>query len=198
MLPDFPDLKKKLADAANRHLSNYQVQASPIIRDIKQNRFFEGGNSSIKRPGETVEETEIKRFSAELMIKDNEMHQMTLGDILKRQEGIVDQLLAEQERHIFKTIHDSTEKTGNVVDGKGQGFSPEMLLEVFDKIEISFKGSGAPEMPTVVIHPSQAEAANRAQAQLFDDPVYRDRFIKMIERKRKEWFAREADRILVG
>lgn len=198
MLPDFIDLKRDFSKAAMSHLDKHRRSASTFLSEIRSRRLFEGGSNSIKRPGESEETTKMMKGSAELSISAEDMHKMSVEELFRRQEALIDQLVEQQTKYVIEVMNETTAKTGNIVDGLGQGLSPELLLKTFEKIEISFSGDGKPSMPTIVIHPSQEAQAKLAQEQLFEDPIYRRQFIELIEKKRKDWFAREADRILVG
>jgi hypothetical protein len=107
-------------------------------------------------------------------------------------------MAGQQIESFFEMMHQTTEKTGNVVDAGGKPFSPELMLEALEKIEIDFNSDGSPRMPTMALGEAQRakllESANDSESMA----IFEMRRDKIIDRKREEWRAREANRILVG
>jgi hypothetical protein len=103
----------------------------------------------------------------------------------------------QQAQLFFTKIEEATEKTGNIVDGKGKPFSPEFFLEALDKILIEFDDQGQPYLPTMFVSP---ELGNRIKDKLPEwesDPNHKKQFDELINKKRAEWNDRESHRKLV-
>jgi hypothetical protein len=84
------------------------------------------------------------------------------------------------------------------MDAKGHKLTASLYLDMIDKIWLDFEPDGSPKLPTMVIHPDLRQRAQDISTELQTNPDYRDRFAKIIERKREEWRAREANRELAG
>jgi hypothetical protein len=102
---------------------------------------------------------------------------------------------SEIARTLFARIQEVTEETGNVVHGKPFDF--DTFLAMLEKIEIDFdEETGEPNMPTMFVSPQAAEQIRQAIPQWGGIEEYSARHRALVERKRKEWHDREADRKL--
>jgi hypothetical protein len=101
-------------------------------------------------------------------------------------------------QHLLETLEAGTRRVGNVIDGEGKPISAEKILDLFDKIAISFDPNGRPQMPTGLAGGAQAEAYRVQLARIDTEPALKARMKQIIDRKREEWRAGEAHRVLVG
>jgi len=198
LLPDFAELKSDISKAVNIFARQRAQQHAGVLKGVKARRQFEGSSNSIVRPGEAEEQTEMVALGSEILIPLDDLHQMSLLQVMERHDAAVKDIVEQQTRHFFAFIHKTTEKTGNVVDGKGRRFSVELLIETIDKMHMDFRADGSPIMPTIVVSPQQMDDIRASEAALQNDLELQKKFDDMISRKREEWRAREADRILVG
>lgn len=73
-------------------------------------------------------------------------------------EDFIEQISSQMENTMFKTIGDSCDKSGNVVDTKQKIMTnPEAFLEVLQKIEFSVNKDGEVLLPTMYLHPSKSQ-----------------------------------------
>jgi hypothetical protein len=114
-----------------------------------------------------------------------------------RMGPILDSLARAQGAHIFKVMEEGIRSVGNEVDGGGQPMRAELILTAFDRVLMDFD-KGQPIWPTIVIPPAAQAKAAAELARIETDPALRQRLITIVEKKRAEYLAREADRILVG
>ncbi|WP_339181102.1 hypothetical protein [Oceanobacillus sp. FSL W7-1293] len=93
---------------------------------------------------------------------------------------------------LINYLSEVTEKTGQVVDAKGKGFSFDFLLEMIEKIEISFEDDGTPIMPTLLVNPKMKETI------LKNIPTndQEKRMEEIISKKRDDFFAKKRTRRL--
>ncbi len=146
------------------------------------------------RGSEEREETVMHRFTSEVEVSSSVILYGPIEAILQPYMAVGQELTAERERTLLDALKHATEKVGNVVDAGGKPFSPDLLLEALERIWIEFDESGKPVMPTIVA----GEAAAAQIASLKDDTFYKDKFEQLMQRKKAEWLAREANRTLVG
>ena len=90
----------------------------------------------------------------------------------------------------FEYLGRVCEATGNVIDGKGQPFSFDLVLDALDKIQIDFDEAGNPEIPTMVLHPELMEKLKKQPPT--DEQIRRRE--EIINRKRGEYNARRRTR----
>lgn len=93
---------------------------------------------------------------------------------------------------LFKFLGEVCEVSGQVVEGKGQSFSYDLFLELIEKIEISFKDDGTPNMPTLFISPSMEKIIKKIQP----TEEQTKRLEEVISQKRDDFFAKKRTRKL--
>ena len=70
----------------------------------------------------------------------------------------IEQINSEMAKNMFKTLSDTCEKTGNIVDVKQKTITnAEAFLEMIQKVEFSVDKNGKVLVPTVYLHPSQSQ-----------------------------------------
>lgn len=73
----------------------------------------------------------------------------------------------------------------------------EDLLAVWERMELDFGSDGKPLWPTIVLQPAAHAEVVEKMKHWHEDPAFRKKWEELIERKRKEFDAREACRRLV-
>jgi len=109
----------------------------------------------------------------------------------QKMDEMAESFIAQQEGLVFSKLNEVTEQTGNVVDGHGKPFSPALLFEALEKIQIDFDDQGRPIMPTVVLHPSLFEKVKEKLPEWEANPEFAKRHNAIIEEKRRQWLDRE-------
>ena len=140
--------------------------------------------------------SELKPFftaKSTMEITADEYENMSQADVLDRLSQVADDLMAQRDRHIIRTIDETVEKTGNVFDIKGD---PDKLIDALSAMEFSFD-NGMPEL-SIILHPSSREKAEKMMDRIQSDPRLRKRMDALMDSKRQEWNDREALRKLVG
>lgn len=97
----------------------------------------------------------------------------------------------------FETIQQAVEAVGNSFDAKGQKLSPDMVLQMWERMQLSFDSNGEWQRPTIVVHPDLGERARAILRAIDEEPELRARRDKIVNRQRDEWRVREASRKLV-
>ena len=198
MLPDCFQVKNELRqklDIAFRQMVNGYLG---IVAEAPRSIIHEGRRTAIVRDSGAVDETQLLQASAGFEIRPDEVPNMTAAILQGRMEKAAQEMAKQMSEHFFKSISDSVEKIGNTVDGKGQGFTPELIFAVLEKIWIDFDPQGNPRMPTLTINPAQGPQVQRAFQSIDSNPELSARFAQLMDQKREEWRAREATRKLVG
>jgi hypothetical protein len=103
----------------------------------------------------------------------------------------------QQERAMFQAVARATAAAGNVVDAHGACLTAALVLDGLESIELGFDDLGNPIWPSICVNPALADDVGAALRAIDDTPALSERFRAMIERKRSQWHAREADRRLV-
>lgn len=198
MLPDFAELKEKLEALAKRRLRQYVRRRDPVIREIRHMYIHEGTGSRYRTMDGTEDRMELKPSVAELRATPDEILDWSLEDVLKRIDGLGEQMLAQIVPAMFGKVKEATNRTGNVVDAGGQPFSFEVFIAGIEKVWIDFDDeTGEPHLPTIVVPPGVAERLRTILPEWEKNEDYKRRFSEVIETKRQAWNDRESRRKLV-
>ena len=190
----FPELEEKLNRLIEQVLNNVISRSSPLIKSIERFHYFEGNKSLIRRPSGEEEETEKRYSSGKTEIPVEEILYGNIENIFKHYEQAAVGVSYEQEKSLLESIERTVQDTGNVVDAKGQPLSPEIILQIMEKVEINFTEDGKSMTSSFAWSPNLREKLQP----LLDDLVKTKEYKELIERKRNEWRDREANRTLVG
>jgi len=196
MLPDFPNIKRKNRELVNKYLQA-QVRQDPLLSEIREKSHFEGNRiSSIDATGESTEST-YRKVSSQYSIRREDVIAKGPMAFIENIKNVAEEIKKQKAKLLFDRLNEVTEKTGNMVDGKGGPFTFELFMELLGKIVIEFDGRGNPILPTLVISPEMGAKLKHKLPEWDANPEYKKRFDEIIERKRKEWDDRESDRKLV-
>jgi hypothetical protein len=196
MLPDFPKIKEKFREAINRYLQDV-VQQEPLLSQFRQERHFEGNKMSSKTEKGELEESSYKEVSVEYSINREDV--ITKGPMafIENIQKVAEDIKEQQAKLMLDKLKEVTDRTGQVVDGKGQPFSHQLFMEMLGRIQIDFDDQGNPYLPTVIVPAEMAAKLKDTLPEWEANPEYKKRFDQLIERKRKEWSDRESHRKLV-
>lgn len=198
MLPDILSLKNeisKLLRAAFKQRVNAYMGA---INEAPRYFIKEGKRPITIRPDGRTDETELKQASAEASVRLDEVPNLSFQDRLTKLDEAAREVARQISEHAFGQINEAVERVGNVIDGGGKPLTPDVLLNVYEKIHLDFDANGNPRELTMVIPPGMEQRAKEALERLHQDPEYSTRFKKIIDKKRMEWRDRETARRLVG
>jgi hypothetical protein len=92
----------------------------------------------------------------------------------------------------LQTISDVTEAVGNAMSAEGRSLSWDLILDMLERIEISFDDEGQPSTFQVVMSPTTAKLLHAIEK----TPVQAERFQEIMERKKEEWDAQQRARRL--
>lgn len=194
MLPTYPKLERF---RARNNLDRIRAQArelSPMLGLIRGHVQFEGRASLIQREDGDVEDVMMESIGAESTIKLLPLSEFTEDVLAGHLKDIAEQLARGMSEMFRNRINEVTEKTGNVVDGKGEPFSETLFLDMMEKMEHRFAPDGSWVPPVVIAAPGMAEKMMAAGESIAGGK----RLATILERKRDEFHSREAARILVG
>jgi hypothetical protein len=195
MLPDFPVQKQYMASQISKAIAQ-RMKKDPLVSMIHAHYMKEGSSVEVQSPGwrDQVELTEVG-FEGQVSLDDliKEGPEAYLKQALRAAEAFIE----AQHKMLIAKVNEVTEKTGMTLDAKGKPFSPEMLLEAMERMELSFSETGQPIMPTLVVHPKLLETIKEKMPEWEKDESFMKRRDELIDRKRREWLDRENRRKLV-
>lgn len=169
---------------------------APMTSQIGRRIFHEGQGGVLVREDGEEDPTDLKTTSAKVNFEGVELGTLPLRDVFERYRKVVGELSQHQEIALIQAIEGAVEKTGNSVDAKGRKLGPDLILDAFEKVQVSFGPDGMPLWPTIVIGEKLGEAMEKAMKELEQEP-HRSRLAEITERKKIEWYDREGRRKLV-
>ena len=197
MLPDFPMLKRKIQEMTEKDMQK-QVYQDSILSRIRREQLFEGNRTSMKTKDGKTEESNYRKISAPYSVEREDIINKGHVVFIENIRGeMIENVRGQQIRQLFDTVGKAAEKSGNVVNGKGQPITFERFLELFEKIQIDFDEEGNPHELSFAMHPSMfAKIENKLQ-EWENNPEYNKKYEEILEKKRKEYHDRESRRKLV-
>jgi hypothetical protein len=174
------------------------IQHGGPVSGIARVRIFEGHEHTITRSDGETEPSLPREAKSQVSIGLDEIATLSLPQLLAKLDTAAREIGASQAKHLFETVSEAVEKTGNKIDARGERISSNLVLEALEKIEIDFRDDGTPMLPTLYIGPDLEEAMKKVSAEANESPAVKKRFDQIIARKKEAWRAREASRKLVG
>lgn len=197
MLPDYPETKRELFKQIEAQ-AHSGVEHDPLLSQIRRFKIHEGRVVRIAREDGSVDELRFDDpILAKATFKIEDVRRLGERSVFAAVEKLGADLHEGMAKRLFQTITKAAESVGNVRDAKGAPITAESILEMLDKMEMSFDENGAWNRPTIITGPGLAEPAKAAYLQLEEDPSLRVRRDAIVNRKREEWRVREARRKLV-
>jgi len=193
MLPDFPRAKK----AVQRYfISQIDRRSKGQLLDSFPNiRVHEGdGTAPFNRESADKDASIIQ---ARLEAKDEDVIRDGCRAFMSKIDATAKELETQKEKIVISAMGKAARATGNVTSAKGQPFSPHLILDALEKIEIEFDDKGKSKDLVLVVSPALAEVISKNTADWDKDSEYAKAFGELMEKKRKEWRDREDSRKLV-
>jgi hypothetical protein len=198
MLPDYPSLKREIADVLNillrKKVENYLIG----LKEVRKTKIFEGKKMVMKRQSGEEEDSSLTTTQVTFEIQVDEIPKMSINDLMAKIDKAAREMAEQMESSFFKTINATLDKKGQIVDQKGEPLSAKSILKVMDKLFIPFDTEGNPEMPTIFVPPNLTEPMKKAITELHEDPDLKSKYDELIQQKREAFRAEEASRKLVG
>lgn len=84
-------------------------------------------------------------------------------------QAVTDAMNRSLSEMVFSTMHDATERTGNVVHGGSDKTFPEIMIEMYSKIKLAVDEEGNISLPTIAASPSQREKWEKEMGAMDDE-----------------------------
>ncbi len=198
MLPDFPEIKQKIAERLNQYFVQAEKQYSGFISEIPQKKIMEGKSSKLVRENGQLVDNKTKELSVKIEIPKHKFENLNPTEILELINDAAKQMSDQKSIMVFDGIKNAVEEVGNNIDLKGKQFKIQDFFKMLETIWVEFDSEGKAYFPTLVINPATADSINKEMKKLEDDHDTQKQFNEIIGKKRLEWNERENNRKLVG
>jgi phenylalanine-4-hydroxylase len=196
MLPDFPETKRLFSRFFRTYMRQKIHEISPY--GAVQTRYLhEGRAMKITRADLSESTSGMEQLSVHLEIKFDEIENLTLQKAIEKYDAIIADLVQKQTHFIRESVSSEIPES-QTLDAKGKRFDAQVVIDMLEKMQIDFYPDGTPHEIFVdgpLLTPERMAAVD---TEFESNPELKRKFDEMIEKKREEWRAREANRKLVG
>ena len=197
MLPDYPNVKKKVHSLLLTHVKEQIFRRSPILKQIRRTVQHEGSKGTYKDVDGRENQIEYKKIAAARSLTRDAMRQGNFQSIMSKCDEIADTFAAEQSKTLYAAIGEAAESVGNVVDTKGKR-TKEAFLEMCRKIRLDFNPhTGEPQYPTIILSPETMAKIKPDLESWGQDSEFLDEMSAIKQQKWLDWRDRESCRRLV-
>ncbi len=197
MLPDYPNVKKKVHSLLLSRVKEQIFRCAPILKQIPRTVQHEGSKGTYKDVYGRENQIEYKEIAAALPLTRDEMRQGNFQPIMSKCDEIAATFAEEQSKTLFAAIGEAAKSVGNVFDTKGK-LTKEVFLEMRRKMQWDFNPhTGEPQYPTMVLSPKALEKIKQDLESWEQDPKFVAAMSAIEQQKRLEWRDRESCRRLV-
>jgi hypothetical protein len=196
MLPDFPRTKGEILAMLLRRFRLKAQQGTPLEHMGTYVTLHEGKGFSYPQEGFGTIEDKLEEFKVPVSLNYGEVPNLTFQGIVAKVDGWAEDLARMLSKQMYAKLDEANDKAGTGVDAGGKEISQELLLEMFEKVELDFDADGKPTH-VFVAHPTMAEHMHRKWQEWERDPEFMKKYNALMTRKHEEWRARESNRKLV-
>lgn len=196
MLPDFPETKRMFAQFFQTYMRTRAREISPFGM-VQTRHLYEGRSMKITRADKSETETGTVRLSTQMEIGYAEVENLTLETVIKKYDEIVLDMVRKQADFVRERLTEDLPES-QTVQGAGKKFGPQLLFEVMERMQIEFYADGRPHEIYVDGPQFAPDKLDAIFKEIDGDPELSKKFEELINKKKEDWRAREADRKLVG
>lgn len=195
MLPDFGSLKRRFKEKNYKSMLQ-AARGGGLMGSIEASVILHEGHETVvhARDG-AVFPTPLEESNSTVDIEIARLEKEGLAYVDELQDKLIRDMNRQMSEKIIERIRSVCEQTGNKYDAGNRPLGLEVLIEMLEKYPLDFDEKGEPIMPTLFVGEKVMDSVKRMSRE--DDETHKERFDKLIERKRQEWRAREATRRLV-
>ncbi|HEV2693401.1 MAG TPA: hypothetical protein VG347_10945 [Verrucomicrobiae bacterium] len=197
MLPSFPESHKEMTEIRNTQMFDALYSVSPILTQIPVRAQKEGKKNSFQDEQGAIKETDYKLVSIPIQIKMEEARGLTMEQFIEVAREPGTGMGKEMLRRLFEMLDNVTKETGNVVNAGGNPISYDLLLTLLEKVQVDFSSDGNPIWPSLTLGSEALTHFKQQFPEWLKDPAFQQRLTTIVERKREEFYEREACRRLV-
>lgn len=196
MLPDFPELKRRLAGRLRLRMKDVHASHTAPMSEAGVVHIPEGNRVITVDEDGFESEIEMKDHRVTIKITDEEVESLSVEEILQRFDNAARELAMQAGKTFIESLDKSVRSVGNVVEYK-EKITGDDLLKMYETVLIDFDEQGRPHLPTLVCGNKMYSEVTELLPELVHDADYKQRFERIMTRKREEWRDRESSRKLV-
>lgn len=195
MLSDFPETKRLLQAAFRETVEiRKEIYSLPALKGHAK-YVYEGKSLLTNYSEDLSHEAELQLAKISFDFTYTELLNNP-SIVFEKLDGIAYDLAMQQTKHLFESVDEVSNKTGNILQRKGK-ITAEDILDMFDRIQMDFHADGSPNNYQIYAGPQLSENIKEAFLEIEGNPVLKKRSEDIIKRQRQDWLDRENNRKLV-
>lgn len=197
MLADFLHAKQLLGNTVNEFIKNSINAYLGPFAGIDQRVLVEGNSFGHSQSGAPEKDVELKLINADTQIDVDQIKADRTYSYMWRQfQELAGKMAAKQLEDTFETLKEATKSVGN--DFPIQEFTPSVVLDMWQKMDIGFTDSGEPILPGIyTFNREMLKKYNESVDKIKETPELTAKMEEIIRVKKIIWDDRESHRKLV-
>src|SRR3972149_4703989 len=122
MIVDFTSIKKKLDQISGIILRNEIKRRMPILGSVGKHCLHEGSQHSYETVDHEKQNLELQTAESSFSISKEEMGKITFGEIIKKIQGIAEDMVGQMERTTFQKLGGELDQRGRTTLGNHSPF----------------------------------------------------------------------------
>ena len=169
----------------------FKTSKDKLFGQIKTERIFHKGGTIYKNENDIIIST-LDNISSTSSIHYDDALNYRIEQVSISLYEMSEMMINQMHSNFIKNMNQITNLTGNVLDAQGKKFTLDIINDQLEQIDISFDKDGNPKLPQLYTSPELSKKI----AGLEETDEQRKRFEQIIDKKRKEYFARKLTRNL--
>ena len=196
MLPDYSETKRLFSRFFQTYARRKMRAISPFAA-VQTRYLHEGRGMKVVRADQSQSDTETQQLSSLMEMKFDEIPDLTFEKAIAKYDEMILDMVRKQTGFALERLNEDIPKS-QTVDAKGRKLDAEIILEMFETIQLEFYPDGRPHELHVVGGLFTPERLKSVDEEFRNNPELQKRHDELMARKKEEWRAREANRKLVG
>ncbi|RRJ96389.1 hypothetical protein Ga0100231_021145 [Opitutaceae bacterium TAV4] len=196
MLPQLTKTHALIKEMSNEAMFDAIYASGPLLLQISSYQQHEGTVASFQVESGEIENIDYQKTTVEMVSPCKPGRGETLAEIFALSVNGGSEMGAKMQQCILTGLDAVTEKTGNVVTIKNGVITPEAFLEMMEKVHVDFDEHGR-SLSSWFLQPGMEAELKKNFEAWQQDPLLRSKFVEIEQKKKDEFYAREASRRLV-
>lgn len=169
----------------------------PLFRQMGESILYEGDEGEIL-DGSDIVTSEFTDIRASFRLEHETIRNVDLSAYRQMLERGFLELHKSQHEALFSQMNEVLDKSNRGINAGGRPMDWSLFLEAWDSVEFLFDENGEWIPQMLVIDPPQlAIRVQEVADEMKSDPIKKQQWDELMDRKRKEFYAKESHRKLV-
>jgi hypothetical protein len=183
-------------EAIGKLMVNVVRNSHPLFRQMGESIMYEGDSGEIVGESD-IATSDFATIKGHFRIEHDTIRKVSLEAFRSALEKGSLEIHQSQHTALFEQMNQVLEKTNRTFDAGGQLLSWELFLSMWEHVEFIFDQDGNWLPQTLVVDPRMMPRLQHIAAEVENDAIKKQQWRELLDRKRREFDAKEANRKLV-